>query len=136
MQVQFLGQEDPLEEGMSIHSTNLAWESPWTEELCGLQSMGVTKNQTQLSMQEIIMVFFCYYTVMFSLVALGFHKAGAPQMGGGWCSFVNAVQSLGPQGFSWLPAHPFRWQHSGLEFSPALAYRFYPEMQLCGVGTS
>ena len=64
MQVQSLGQEDPLEEGMSTHSTNLAWEIPWTEELCGLQSMGVTKNQTQLSMQEMIMVFFCYYTVM------------------------------------------------------------------------
>ena len=28
MQVQSLGQEDPLEEGMSTHSTNLAWESP------------------------------------------------------------------------------------------------------------
>jgi len=35
-----LGQEDPLEKGMAIHSSILAWESPWTEELCGLQSMG------------------------------------------------------------------------------------------------
>ena len=78
----------------------------------------------------------CIWSATFSLVALGFHKAGAPQMGGGWSSFVNAVQSLGPQGFSWPPALPFRWQHSGLEFSPALAYRFYPEMRLSGVGTS
>ena len=27
-----LGQEDPLEEGMVIHSSTLAWRIPWTEE--------------------------------------------------------------------------------------------------------
>ena len=31
-QVQFLGQEDPLEKGMATHSSILAWEIPWTEE--------------------------------------------------------------------------------------------------------
>ena len=31
-QVQFLGQEDPLEEGMTIHSSILAWRFPWTKE--------------------------------------------------------------------------------------------------------
>ena len=30
--VQYLGREDPLEEGMAIHSSILAWRSPWTEE--------------------------------------------------------------------------------------------------------
>ena len=39
-QVQSLGQEDPLEEGMATHSCTLAWETPWTEEPGGLQSMG------------------------------------------------------------------------------------------------
>ena len=34
--VRFLGQEDPLEEGMATHSSMLAWEIPWTEELGGL----------------------------------------------------------------------------------------------------
>ena len=34
------GWEDPLEEGMATHSSILAWEIPWTEELGGLQSMG------------------------------------------------------------------------------------------------
>ena len=43
---QFLGQEDLLEEGMATHSSILAWRIPWTEEPGGLQSMGVTKNQT------------------------------------------------------------------------------------------
>ena len=32
MQVQSLGQEDPLEEGMATHSSILAWRIPWTEE--------------------------------------------------------------------------------------------------------
>ena len=31
-QVQSLGQEDPLEEGMATHSSILAWRIPWTEE--------------------------------------------------------------------------------------------------------
>ena len=35
-----LGREDPLEEGMTTHSSILAWEIPWTEEPGGLQSMG------------------------------------------------------------------------------------------------
>ena len=45
-QVQFLGQEDPLEKEMTIHSSILAWEIPWTEEPGGLQSMGSQKSQT------------------------------------------------------------------------------------------
>ena len=39
-QVQSLGQEYPLEKEMATHSSFLAWEIPWTEELSGLQSMG------------------------------------------------------------------------------------------------
>ena len=42
-QVWFLGQEDPLEKGMSTHSSILAWRIPWTEESGGLQSMGSEK---------------------------------------------------------------------------------------------
>ena len=38
MQVQSLGWEDPLEEGMATHSRILAWKIPWTEEPGGLQS--------------------------------------------------------------------------------------------------
>ena len=29
--VRSLGQEDPLEEGMATHPSNLAWSIPWTE---------------------------------------------------------------------------------------------------------
>ena len=39
-----LSQEDPLEVGMAIHSSILAWIIPWKEELGGLLSThGVTK---------------------------------------------------------------------------------------------
>ena len=38
--VRSLGQEDPLEKGMVIHSSILAWRIPWTEEPGRLQSMG------------------------------------------------------------------------------------------------
>ena len=37
MWVQSLGWEDPLEEEMAAHSSNLAWKIPWTEEPGGLQ---------------------------------------------------------------------------------------------------
>ena len=35
--VQSLGQENPLEEDMAIHSKTLAWKITWTEEPGGLQ---------------------------------------------------------------------------------------------------
>ena len=37
--VQSLGQEDPLEKGMAIHSSILAWRTPWAEQPGGLQSI-------------------------------------------------------------------------------------------------
>ena len=40
MQVQSLGREDLLEEGMAANSSILAWKIPWTEEPGGLQSIG------------------------------------------------------------------------------------------------
>ena len=33
--VRSLGQEDPLEKEMATHSSTLAWEIPWTEDLVG-----------------------------------------------------------------------------------------------------
>ena len=40
VQVQSLGQQDPLEEGMAAHSSILAWRLSWTEEPGRLQSTG------------------------------------------------------------------------------------------------
>ena len=39
-QVQFLGKEDPLENGKATHSSILAWKILWIEEPGELQSMG------------------------------------------------------------------------------------------------
>ena len=45
-QVRSLDKEDPLEKGMTTHSSILAWKTPWAEEPGGLQSMGSQKSQT------------------------------------------------------------------------------------------
>ena len=42
--VRYLGQEFPLEKGMTTHSSILAWIIPWTEEPGRLQSMGFSKR--------------------------------------------------------------------------------------------
>ena len=43
MQVQSLGLEDPLEEGMAMQSSILAWRIPGAEEPGGLQSKGLQR---------------------------------------------------------------------------------------------
>ena len=47
-QVQYLGQEDPLEKGMATHSSILAWRIPWTRSLVGYSSW-VCKESDMLS---------------------------------------------------------------------------------------
>ena len=42
-QVQSLGWEDPLEKGMTTHSSVLAWRVPWTKEPGGLESTGLQR---------------------------------------------------------------------------------------------
>ena len=44
--IQSLGHEDLLKKGMATHSSILAWETPWTEEPGGLQSMGSQRDMT------------------------------------------------------------------------------------------
>ena len=41
--IQSLGREDPLEKSMVTHSSILAWRISWTEELGGLQFMGLQR---------------------------------------------------------------------------------------------
>ena len=50
MRVRSLGQEDALKKEMATHSSILAFEIPWTEELGRLYIVhGVEKSQTRLS---------------------------------------------------------------------------------------
>ena len=44
MQVCSLGREDPLEKGMAIHSSVLAWRVLWTEKPGWLQSIGLQRT--------------------------------------------------------------------------------------------
>ena len=45
--VQSLGQKDPLEKEMAIHSSILAWRISRAEEPGGLQSMGSQRDTTE-----------------------------------------------------------------------------------------
>ena len=53
-QIQYLGQEDPLEKEITTHSSILVWRIPWTEEPGGLQSMGLQELDTieQLTLEQ------------------------------------------------------------------------------------
>ena len=51
-QVQLLGQEDPLEKEMAIHSSILAWKILWTEEAGGLQSVGWQRVRHNLATER------------------------------------------------------------------------------------
>ena len=61
-QVQFLGQEDPLEKEMATHSSLLAWRIPWMEAPGRLQSMGsqelVTTEQLNHHQTKLTVNFF------------------------------------------------------------------------------
>ena len=48
MQIQSLGQKDPLQKKMVTYSSILAWKIPRTEEPGGLQPMGSQKSRTWL----------------------------------------------------------------------------------------
>ena len=52
MWIQPLGWREPLEEEMAAHSSNLAWEIPWTEGPGWPMVHGVTKSQTRLSIHK------------------------------------------------------------------------------------
>ena len=52
IQVRFLGQKEPLEKEMAIHSSTLGWKIPWTEEPDRLQSMGSQRVGHDLATEQ------------------------------------------------------------------------------------
>ena len=62
-QVQSLGQEDPLEKGMTNHSSILAWRFTWTEEPGGLQTMGLKELDTAERFNTFTLLFIFPVTV-------------------------------------------------------------------------
>ena len=79
MQVQSLGQEDPLAKGMATHFSILAWRTPWTEKSMGLQSWtrlkqlsmhsGNRKRESKNNSRNCYVL--CVYTLTFTKEALG-----------------------------------------------------------------
>ena len=66
-QFQSLGQEDPPEKEMAIHSSNLAWEIPLTEEPGGSSSRGHKESDTtEQLIHTIYTIFYTLYTSFFS----------------------------------------------------------------------
>ena len=53
-----LGQEDPLEQEMTTHSSILAWRISWTEEPSGLQSLGLQESDTTKQLTHTLHTFF------------------------------------------------------------------------------
>ena len=46
IQVRSLGQDDPLEKEMAIHSSTIAWKIPWTEEPGNYSPWGRKESDT------------------------------------------------------------------------------------------
>ena len=88
--IQFLGQEEPLEEEMTTHSGSLAWEIPWTEEPGRLQFVW---TQHLLSIYGTKMVIFSFYSLFISgrvcldssVQALNIHSCLIPPTLGSSC---------------------------------------------------
>ena len=73
--VRSLGQGDPLEKEMAAHSSILTWETSWTEEPGGLQSMGLHRvrhdSKTNTGVSHVTALEQCgYWLLVFLLVSV------------------------------------------------------------------
>ena len=51
--VRSLGQEDPLEKDMAIHSSTISWKIPWTERLVGYSPWGRKESDTTVRLHSL-----------------------------------------------------------------------------------
>ena len=65
--VRSLGQEDPLEKEMAIHSRTLAWKIPLMEESNGLQSIRLYKGRKELDITDQLHFTFLYSPTLISI---------------------------------------------------------------------
>ena len=74
--VQFLGQEDPLVEEMTPHSSILAWRILWTQKAGRLQSIGLQRvrhNWSNLACTHDLNVIWIKRDSFFSVIHVGTH---------------------------------------------------------------
>ena len=69
MQVQSLGQEDPLDNGMATHSSILAQRIPWREEPW-LSVHGVAESDTRQSVKQSFHLIFRIISITFQISSL------------------------------------------------------------------
>ena len=110
----FLGWEDPLEKGMTTHSSILAWRILWTEEPGGLQFMGSKRirHTEQLSLWPLLVSFFflSFNWNIITLQCVGFCCTMR------WISYIICIY-VSPSSCTSLPpyhppSHPFGWLQS------------------------
>ena len=63
-----LGCKDPLEKGTATHSSILAWRIPWTEELGGLESMGLQRVEHDWATNTSTFTLWTYHAFQVGLV--------------------------------------------------------------------
>ena len=68
MWVPSLGSKDTLEKEMATHFSILTWEIPWTEEPCGLQSMGSQRVKHNLATITTTLRNLIYYAHIFKYI--------------------------------------------------------------------
>ena len=92
--IRSLGWEDPLEKGMSSHSSILAWRIPWTEEPDRLQSMGSQRIG--------------HDWVTNTFIFIEGQKVGSGPISGTLCPFPNIVGLMLPLISIWsYPVHKY-----------------------------
>ena len=103
--VQSLGWEDPLEEGMTTHSSILAWRIPWTEELAGYKLNLVRKFHSWLSAEGKAERFF-FQLLLRKTLSRGQNLSSCLGKARWWIRwgsvFASSFYSLIPKVFCWV----------------------------------
>ena len=104
--VQSLGQEDPPEEGMAVHSSILAWRIPWTEGPQGLQSPGSQQVRHDWVTEQLM----CLLPVVYLQESYLGWDSLFPRVPSVWNMhwpyghpIPVEVRGLGPPTFYWVP---------------------------------
>ena len=73
IQINSLGQEDPLEKGITTHSNILTWRILWTEEPGGYSPWGRKESDTteRLTHTQSLLYFFCSFSAYLILASFG-----------------------------------------------------------------
>ena len=95
------GQEDPLEENMTTHSSILAWRIPWTEEPGGLLSIGSQRVRHNWSVHMRIESKFIFERLLFNFESF----CVCMTMDTNPCRMTHYLALISPDSFLAPPSH-------------------------------